>query len=799
MSDINHKAQFLTKVIDITKLVTKINFDINIKNVLSGLETEKTNILLQNFYTAATSKMNFAPIINKYLGKVKEKTEEEEEKLNNAVPKVINQEFTKNKAEKINEEKQKNRIRRVIINEKEKMKVKIFWIDKNVNNSENTNYLKQLKGDQRYEKLSIDLICFEELEDAFYLLRNYYDFDFRVVFIIVSGSLYPYYYQILNQNLKFIKCLPICIIFTSEKLKEIYLSPYSTINISEYYITEEIHESINNSFYNLGGISTDFYSCINFIYNYNISLENKYEITLEKDESYEGCFTFECVNTKNQLVFPFLYHEIMNEDNNVSNNEIQIFKNFLLINHRNNKITNLILPILYIKDIPHDIICKYFLKAYTLETNFYKEMNRLLMKQSGNHYHTFIKVLYEGLFNKSITKSLDACLYRGTKMNHNEIDKIIKLYNEWKTKGDKSIPSFLLYSRCFLSFTKDEDQIGIFIKKKQNEEKCYSIEFILNNNENLINNLSSNADLEFISAIKKEKEVLFFPFSCFCVENITKGKFKDIDCIKINLNYLGKYSAMINDIIKEKNFSIDYIDTFNEQNYVKEIIKSNIILPSNNENKENKILKKIETKIKKKFNKKINFENENKNKETNEKKLIFPVINSEEKIILDEKDNKNKINDDINKDKDSTNLLNIIIEQRKKENKNYFFYFTSLKPSQIEYIWKGEYNKSNKKHGKGKDYDFDDNIIFEGIYENGSRKNGIEYYIIGTKRYEGEYKNKLRWNGIFYDIDMKYKYEIKNGNGYIKEFYENGCLKYEGDIKEGKKKEKENYMMNVDI
>ena len=293
MSDINHKAQFLTKVIDITKLVTKINFDINIKNVLSGLETEKTNILLQNFYTAATSKMNFAPIIYKYLGKVKEKTEEEEEKLNNAVPKVINQEFTKNKAEKINEEKQKNRIRRVIINEKEKMKVKIFWIDKNVNNSENTNYLKQLKGDQRYEKLSIDLICFEELEDAFYLLRNYYDFDFRVVFIIVSGSLYPYYYQILNQNLKFIKCLPICIIFTSEKLKEIYLSPYSTINISEYYITEEIHESINNSFYNLGGISTDFYSCINFIYNYNISLENKYKITLEKDESYEGCFTFE--------------------------------------------------------------------------------------------------------------------------------------------------------------------------------------------------------------------------------------------------------------------------------------------------------------------------------------------------------------------------------------------------------------------------------------------------------------------------------------------------------------------------
>ena len=36
---------------------------------------------------------------------------------------------------------------------------------------------------------------------------------------------------------------------------------------------------------------------------------------------------------------------------------------------------------------------------YTEETSFCCEMNRLLMKQAGKHYQTFIKILFEGLLN----------------------------------------------------------------------------------------------------------------------------------------------------------------------------------------------------------------------------------------------------------------------------------------------------------------------------------------------------------------------------------------------------------------
>ena len=57
-SDINHKRAFFNKLIDITKIVTKNNIDINVENILKGLEEEKTNIFLQDFYIAATNNIN---------------------------------------------------------------------------------------------------------------------------------------------------------------------------------------------------------------------------------------------------------------------------------------------------------------------------------------------------------------------------------------------------------------------------------------------------------------------------------------------------------------------------------------------------------------------------------------------------------------------------------------------------------------------------------------------------------------------------------------------------------------------
>lgn len=48
MSDINHQKEFMNKVIDITKIVTKEIFDINIETMLEGNE-EETNKFIAKF------------------------------------------------------------------------------------------------------------------------------------------------------------------------------------------------------------------------------------------------------------------------------------------------------------------------------------------------------------------------------------------------------------------------------------------------------------------------------------------------------------------------------------------------------------------------------------------------------------------------------------------------------------------------------------------------------------------------------------------------------------------------------
>ena len=85
-ADINHKRAFFNKL--------------NVENILKGLEEEKTNIFLQNFYLASTNNANTELIIKQYLkdknkDKIKINTNKTEPKNNNGIilkenPKYIN-------------------------------------------------------------------------------------------------------------------------------------------------------------------------------------------------------------------------------------------------------------------------------------------------------------------------------------------------------------------------------------------------------------------------------------------------------------------------------------------------------------------------------------------------------------------------------------------------------------------------------------------------------------------------------------------------------------------------------------
>ena len=75
--------------------------------------------------------------------------------------------------------------------------------------------------------------------------------------------------------------------------------------------------------------------------------------------------------------------------------------------------------------------------------------------------------------------------------------------------------------------------------------------------------------------------------------------------------------------------------------------------------------------------------------------------------------------------------------------------------------------------------------MFEGEYLNDYKRKGKKY---NNERleYEGDYIFDIKWNGKGYDEKGNIIYELKNGNGKVKE-YDLGILIFEGEYLNGEK------------
>ena len=100
-------------------------------------------------------------------------------------------------------------------------------------------------------------------------------------------------------------------------------------------------------------------------------------------------------------------------------------------------------------------------------------------------------------------------------------------------------------------------------------------------------------------------------------------------------------------------------------------------------------------------------------------------------------------------------------------------------------IFSGEY-KDGKRNESGKEYDYNGNLIFQGEYLYNYRFKGKEY-IQGKLVYEGDYLFGKKWNGKGYDKSGNIIYQLTNGKGNIKEYYYNGNIEYEGNYLNGKR------------
>lgn len=222
--------------------------------------------------------------------------------------------------------------------------------------------------------------------------------------------------------------------------------------------------------------------------------------------------------------------------------EIHEFNDYLM-NYFGEKMKSLISQLENIPEMPNEIVCKYWIRAYTLETEFYNIVKSKLMQKKEKFLLPYIKMSYEGIKNKTFKTIYDQELYRGGVISNNELEKLNTYSNSNQNAiNDKNLPKVILYFKPYQSFTKKKSEAFKFMKKATKKDDNTKVLFIINRRENpLKDELFSNAYIKDFSRYPSEDEVLFFPYSCFSVGEIIPVE----DHKEIHLEYLGKYRTYI--------------------------------------------------------------------------------------------------------------------------------------------------------------------------------------------------------------------------------------------------------------
>ena len=412
----------------------------------------------------------------------------------------------------------------------------VIWIDEALESLENKEYAQKLNSFGSFETY-----LFTNVDQA---IVNMKLIKFQQTFIIVSGKLYyPEFVEKFKDNIKDMCFAPKILIFTKNK--------------HDFVMTSRIQ---NNTFYNFGGVYDRFDDIIEFL-----RAETQSKLEIKKADNVQ--LTFEYIDNKQKLILPLFFKTLIES----TNKNVDKYTSYLYDEYKENEnVENLLNPIRYISDIPMEILSKYYARLYTAQSDFYNNINKELGQNKVDKYLPFIKTLYEGVKLKSLPLSNDKLLYRGGKISHKEIEDI-KKYMKDKIQG---LPSSIVFSKSFLSFSKDKTVANDFLSRDNNNINLCKVLFVLEKDDNIEYNLSTHADIEKLSFFPGEREVLFFPFSSFEIKDIKETTIIGNERgYEIRLLYLGKY---LKDIAKDQNI-VNNENKIPDTKFKKELIKVGLI------------------------------------------------------------------------------------------------------------------------------------------------------------------------------------------------------------------------------
>ena len=434
----------------------------------------------------------------------------------------------------------------------------VIWIDPNVDNYENTGYLKDLNS------LGYNVKCYKNVDDGMEKVKS---IKFENTKIIISGKLYIQFVKLLIDNLNEIYVIPKIIIFTRNK--ELFIKS-----------NKANEDLINHPFFNFGGIRVIISDIIKFLKDDITQNRVKRDRSNEENEKNaefldnrlktkdNAKLTFDYIDNNQKLALPLIYNSLIDSTNV---DDIEKYTDLLYSKYADSScsLKELLNHIKSIYDVPLELLCKYYARAYTIESDFYRDINNDLRDNKTINYLPFIKVLYEGVKLKSLKIATDSELYRGSKISLDEINKI-------KGYLDKNVPTNLpkaiVFSKSFLSFSKERDIAEGFLGSGPLPNNLVRVLYILEKDENIDYSLSTHTDIENISIFGNEKEVLFFPFSPFEIKSI-KDVEGDETVFEVRLFYLGKY---LKEIEKDVNI-VDLESELPDSEFKKQILEIGLI------------------------------------------------------------------------------------------------------------------------------------------------------------------------------------------------------------------------------
>ena len=145
-------------------------------------------------------------------------------------------------------------------------------------------------------------------------------------------------------------------------------------------------------------------------------------------------------------------------------------------------------------------------------------------------YQAYIKTLYEGLEIGSLKTYEGGNLYSAQYISEQQV-KDLKNY---KNNKIEDLPMSIIFSKSFLSFSKEQEVAEEFLYNPARKKNA----MLIIKKRDKEYNLHTHADIESLSCFN-EKEVLFFPFSAFGIENFWLNT--STNKYELELTYLGKY------------------------------------------------------------------------------------------------------------------------------------------------------------------------------------------------------------------------------------------------------------------